>query len=464
MEGLEISEIWLSEVLKENDLFRIEAEFFSKSFLALQNKIANYPSIGQYAKQITCGPFGSNLLDTEYKTSGVLVVRPFNLKDFKVENENLVYVTESYVKQNNLKKFGRGTLLFSRVGDIKIGVLDKDNATISPNIIAAEFNDFDLANFLAIFFSTKYGFNQIARQLKVAAQPTISTGIIQNLRFPNFSRKFILAISNLLNKSNEVLQSSQSFYTSAENLLLSALGLNNFESKKVETNYNIKSFKDSFLTSGRLDAEYYQPKYEILEQKVKNYEGGYDKLGNQLFDIQTGEFCDNYQPKQIDYSFYIRNTNIKKCLIEDDINYYVDSKKFTKFTKAGNILTARVGAIGSFGLVTEQFANCVYSDNVLCLSLKPELFPDVYTVYFNSQPNQILFERISGGSVQPLITQTSIKDVIIPIFKMELQTQISSQVQESFHLRAESERLLALAKEAVEVAIEKGEMEAEKLL
>jgi hypothetical protein len=29
-------------------------------------------------------------------------------------------------------------------------------------------------------------------------------------------------------------------------------------------NINIKSFKDSFVANGRLDAEYYQPKYEEL--------------------------------------------------------------------------------------------------------------------------------------------------------------------------------------------------------
>jgi hypothetical protein len=47
---------------------------------------------------------------------------------------------------------------------------------------------------------------------------------------------------------------------------------------------NIKSFKDSFAATGRLDAEYYQPKYEDFEQAVVNHPAGFTTIAAE-FDL-----------------------------------------------------------------------------------------------------------------------------------------------------------------------------------
>lgn len=52
----------------------------------------------------------------------------------------------------------------------------------------------------------------------------------------------------------------------------------------------------------------------------------------------------------------------------------------------------------------------------------------------------------------------------IPLFDKDIQQKIAAKVRESFALRAESKRLLDLAKHAVEVAIEQGEDKAIKSL
>ena len=43
-------------------------------------------------------------------------------------------------------------------------------------------------------------------------------------------------------------------------------------------NIATKSFKESFETSGRLDSEYYQPKYDEIIEKIKSYKGGFENL------------------------------------------------------------------------------------------------------------------------------------------------------------------------------------------
>ena len=71
--------------------------------------------------------------------------------------------------------------------------------------------------------------------------------------------------------------------------MLEEIGLRNFEPSKEPV--NIKSFKDSFGSSGRLDAEYYQKKYDDLEEKIKQ-----TKQYASIIDIRTDNFR-GLQPK-----------------------------------------------------------------------------------------------------------------------------------------------------------------------
>jgi hypothetical protein len=53
---------------------------------------------------------------------------------------------------------------------------------------------------------------------------------------------------------------------------------------------------------------------------------------------------------------------------------------------------------------------------------------------------------------------------VLRLIDNDIQCEIADLIQESFALRRESERLLDLAKRAVEVAIEQGEDEAVEML
>jgi restriction endonuclease S subunit len=85
------------------------------------------------------------------------------------------------------------------------------------------------------------------------------------------------------------------------------------------------------------------------------------------------------------------------------------------------------------------------------------ILPNVYTLYFNAKPNQELMDRLSGGSVQPLITQTFIRSLPIPILNLQLQKKLDLKICESFALKDQSKQLLEIAKTGVEKAIEENE-------
>ena len=93
------------------------------------------------------------------------------------------------------------------------------------------------------------------------AQPHIAPTYLKQLKIPRFEN-LETEIDNLVIKSFELIEQSQALYRQAEELLLEAIELKDFQ--PIQENKNIKSFSESFLATGRLDAEYYQPKYEEI--------------------------------------------------------------------------------------------------------------------------------------------------------------------------------------------------------
>lgn len=311
---------------------------------------------------------------------------------------------------------------------------------------------------LVAFLRSKYGRNEIDAYSMVGNQTNFSPAKFREIDIPKFSRPFNNAIQGAFEHSYEALKKSEELYQECEAILLGELGLELWQ--PIFKNHNNKTYKESFLGSGRLDAEYYQPKYDQIEYALTDYKQGYSTIGASAISVDTGEFSSSYKAKAEGLRFYIRNTNISKCQIKEDNDYFVDPIYFSKFVEEGDILTARVGAIGSFGVVDKIYEGAVYSDNVLCLKLEKGLMPDVYVCYFNSKVNRELMDKLAGGSVQPLITQTSIKELLIPIFPQQVQELVSSKIRQSFQLQKISENLLIASKKAVEIAIELNEKTA----
>jgi restriction endonuclease S subunit len=73
-------------------------------------------------------------------------------------------------------------------------------------------------------------------------------------------------------------------------------------------------------------------------------------------------------------------------------------------------------------------------------------------------------ERYCSGSAQQELYPSDIGNFVIPILDQNIQSQIATNVRQSFSLKRQSERLLDTAKQAVELAIEQGEDKATELL
>ena len=158
----------------------------------------------------------------------------------------------------------KGDVLMSIVGAIigNLSLVTKDVeaacscklAILRPHAISAEF--------LSVFLSSYFGQVQVQKFKRGAAQTGLILEDFDQLKIPNFSKAFQLEIVLVVKAALDATETAIKIHTKAEVLLLKTLGFKNFFSSL--ENVNIKSFKDSFVKTGRLDAEYYQPKYERL--------------------------------------------------------------------------------------------------------------------------------------------------------------------------------------------------------
>jgi restriction endonuclease S subunit len=281
LEGLEISEVLLSKVFSITKTQRFDAEFFKKDLINQDKNLANkdLKTLSEITDKIDVGFVGS-MVSNYVLEGGVKLLQTKNISEFFINDNDVIRINHVFHNQLKKSQLNYENILIARSGSFgKASIFLKNEVINSSDIIIINANKAKInPYYLVTYLNSYFGVKQMMRFASGGLQGHVNLAILEELVVPILSLSFQTQIENLVKLAHSKLEESKTLYTSAENLLLSALGLNNFESKKVETNYNIKSFKDSFLTSGRLDAEYYQPKYEELEKKIREYEGGFCKL------------------------------------------------------------------------------------------------------------------------------------------------------------------------------------------
>ena len=235
--------------------------------------------------------------------------------------------------------------------------------------------------------------------------------------------------------------------------------------KPSNENIAIKSFKESFLSTGRLDSEYYQPKYDELITHIQKTK--FDKLDNIVKinkSIEPGS--EAYQDEGIPF---VRVSNVTKFGITDtEIHLSKDMLKEEDLKKLyptkDTILLSKDGTVGIAYKIKNE-TEMITSSALLHLAIKrDDIMPEYLTLVLNSVIVQLQAQRDSGGSIIQHWKPSEIQEVLIPIIDTLIQTQIEEKIKKSFKLKEESKQLLDLAKRAVEVAIEINEEEALKLI
>ncbi|MBK7105109.1 MAG: restriction endonuclease subunit S [Ignavibacteriae bacterium] len=285
---------------------------------------------------------------------------------------------------------------------------------------------------------------------------------IEEVIVPLSSQEFQLIIKEQVQTGHENSRKSEKLYKNAEEILLKNIGLNSFSPNSDPI--NVKSFKNSFGKTGRIDAEYYQKKYEEIIKHITDQK--FDSLKNIIKikkSIEPGSAY--YSEKGLpflrvsDYNKF-GFTEPEKKLSDSFCNTNKELIKKLK-PKKETILFSKDGSVGNAFMLKED-ADFITSGAVLHLTIKnkTEIIPEYLTLVLNSKIVQMQAERDSGGSIILHWRVGEIENVVVPIIDLQMQKEIAKLIDESFKLKEKSERLLETAKRAVEIAIEESEKTA----
>ena len=317
------------------------------------------------------------------------------------------------------------------------------------------------ANYLFLYLKIPFIAKLLNRYTTATEYPAVNWNDVLNTPIYVGSKEFQMKISLIIDKSFALLKQSRCLYSQAEDLLLEKLGLRDFK-PKYEKTYTAR-LSDAF-SAHRIDAEYFQPAYEEVIEKLRENNIELQPLRKFILSIQKGiePGSENYRDEG---KPFIRVSNLSKYGFTDRDQKYLSEELYQQLRetyepKQGDFLLTKDATPGIAYVVKEQIEGII-SSGILRLQINEnEIDKEYLALCINSVIGKMQVERDCGGSVILHWKPEQVKRLQIPILPLETQQKIASLVQKSHEARKNAKELLEIAKKAVEIAIENNEKEA----
>lgn len=459
LKGLEISEVALSALERT---WRLDAEFYAKGHLKVDALLRARKAVSLHEFALISDGNHMGVSD-EFCMQGVPYFRGGDIKEFFLSFGRPEYCVpkDVYMKPTMLRShMKKGDVFVSIVGAIigQIGMKTDDApALCSCKLGILRPKNIKTGAYLAAFLLSSIGQSQIWRFRRGSAQTGLILDDFEQLFAPKFSGRFYDRITDIVQAALRARGGAVDKIQSAEQSLLSELGFDGWT--PTEESVSVKNCSD-FMSAGRFDAEYFQPKYDelftLLAKCKVRVLGGKDGLVDIKRSIEPGS--DAYSDKGIPF---VRIADFTEMgVASPEIHIPPELCSDSPRPKKDTILLSKDGSVG-IAYKVEEDLDIVTSSGILHLTVKDNaVLPDYLTLVLNSKIVRLQAERSAGGSIIQHWKQSEVENVSIPILPMSSQQKITAKVRESFALRTESKFLLDLAKHAVEVAIEQGESKA----
>ena len=460
MSRLEAVEVRLSNVKQESTM-RLDSQFYEKIYDKISSYISKYntTTLKSLSNWITQGP---NPVFSDNAEIPCLTGR--NIAGGRVNYHNADYINEAEYNELSKYQLKIGDTLITLKGRGSIGkigyVTEVKKAIFSRNIGLIRPNEKINSAYINAYIMSKYGQILISRgETGGTGQATLTTSYINSIPVPLF-KNLENSIAEVLINSERILKESTFIYTAAQSLLLSELGLAGYTPTK--ENVSVKSFADSFGSSGRLDAEYYQPKYEEVEEKIKSYKNGFKN-----FRSACNLYDDNFTPNDnADYK-YIELSNIGShgdiTNVAFQLGKELPTRARRKITAGQVIISSIEGSLESCALVIDEYDNALCSTGFYVIN-SDLINSETLLILFKLFPIQSMLKQRCSGTILTAINKEELLSIPIPIIADDVQEKIASMVKEIYATRKKSAELLDYAKQALEIAIEQGENVAVKWL
>jgi len=440
-----------SDILKAK---RFDAEYFKPEYLEYD---LNIEKKGYWVLNEISDVLGGKRLplNENFVDEGVPYIRAEDIKNSFIDYENVPKISlelhKKLINYQTKKDDILLTIVGNSIGDVGIVKFEIDKCNLTEN--AAKITNIELINpeTLFCFLLSKYGQNQIHREKVGTAQPKLALERIRRFKIPLFSQSFQLEIKNIVKTAYKKQILAKKFYKEAERILLKELDLVDYKPKH---RLAFTTTKKEVENTKRFDAEYFQPKYEEILEKIENYYGGYDTLGN-VIKIKD----ENFIPKKGEKYKYIALANVSNFgyiqSYEENFGENLPTRARRKINTGDVIVSSIEGSLNSCALIEKEFDNSICSTGFYVLNSE-KINSETLLILVKSLPLQMQLKRGCKGTILTAIPKDELKKIKIPLINPIVQQQISQKINQSHLLRKESKELLEEAKRKVEEEIDKG--------
>ena len=450
--GLEVSEVAFSEIVASG---RMDTEYYSRRYSVLHEATTSRDyvllrDIVEMHDVFSNGAFAF-VLDT-LKDDGEKVIpyiRSQNVGNMFINSGELARISAKAHELLPLSQTKLHDIMMARTGKIggaSIITQSEVNYNCNQNVIKLTINEPEKYNpyYIAAFFNSRYGILQVERESTGNVQPWVNISKLKELKCFIATTDFQSIIARQLEEAHNMLAESESLYTAAQSLLTDSLGHVPQDPRNTAT----VPFSRAFST-GRLDAEYFMPKYDGYIAFIHSFKGGCATIGS-LFSQVTSR-CPRDEPSYRYVEIGDIDTGTGAASYNEiDTADLPDNAKL--MTRAGDILVSKVRPNrGAVAILEDD--NLLVSGAFTVLRKKSEYSCEMLQVILRSDLYRELLLRYNVGTSYPVIKDEDILNMPVPLLDHDTQEKISGHVRESFTLRRESERLIAAAVRAVELAI-----------
>ena len=452
---MQYSVVDYQSIVDASHSLRFDAEFFRPDYLQIQRRLEEIGSRKLIDFQVNIRH--PKEIKRNYVDNGVLFLRAQNVRPLSIDlTSNPVYISEEDAERLKENTIHYKDILITRSGANagQCAIYLENSYAISSShtfILKSEnLNPF----FLAIFLNTKHGTALIEKGKYGSAQPEVAPYFLYQIPVPNW-KHLQTEIEKIYLQSKELTELSKTRYAEAQTLLLAELGLADWQPKHrlaFTTDYA------SMERAERIDADYFQPKYDDIISAIKSYPGGWGTVANQVHLKDS-----NFKPEPETEYKYIELANIgssgeiKDCMVAQGQD--LPSRARCKVNTGDVIASSVEGSLESIALVTEEYDNALCSTGFHAIN-SDVLNSETLLVFLKSRAGQLQLKKGCSGTILTAINGEEFGRIAVPCIKADKQAEIRQKVIESFNGRKHAKDLLECAKRAVEIAIEQDEQAA----
>lgn len=457
----EPSIIWAADRLINK---RIDSNYYHIKYIEYLDTIVNCgldcKPFEDICKRMNSGPFGSALLASAYVEKGVPFIRPLNCKNFIVEDNELVFISNEDSIRLKSSRFNSGALIITKIGngigDVAIIPRKNDKCNISGNLMGVEIKNSYDNYFVLSFLKSKYGQNQIWQGMMNSAKPKIDMDTIRSIQIPIPSAEIQKYIGDKVRRAEELreeaitLQKDIDILLDVDMLLEETDRINNIFHSKV-------NWTNEINIVDRIDPNFYQKKYRTTIEKLGDNKvelGELVKISKRRY--QTGDINKYIEISSINNSFGTIDEveELRPEEIPTSAKHQV---------KEGDILVSLVRPTRkAISIVTKEYDNAICTGGFAVLQSKGKVPVEFLTAVLRTNFAGIQFERYCTGSTYPTINENDVVKIFIPQYSEKQINKITEKYRRIIESIYRSKKLIQEAKQDVEDLIE-GKFDTSKL-